>query len=203
MAMSAKAARVGRSSGPGVPEQCSKTCQTSWLSRASSWETLAFGPVRAGDGGAVQLRVGSCLALEKAREIAEWGAGILWARSTLVSVLFGLWSPIGPVLDEMGPVGLCEVGLAGRAVGAGRDRIYSWMRCGDHDLPASWAAAGLGAPFLPKRRVGASGATLFGCRALPAGGSPEHGSGGVALSSPSAAVCKLRALLSRQKGFID
>ena len=120
-----------------------------------------------------------------------------------MSVLFGLWSPIGPVLDEMGPVGLCEVGLAGRAVGAGRDRIYSWMRCGDHDLPASWAAAGVGAPFLPKRRVGASGATLFGCRALPAGGSPEHGSGGVALSSPSAAVCKLRALLSREKGFID
>ena len=108
-AISAKAARVGRSSGPGVPEQCSRTCQTSWLSNVSSGNPWVS--TQSAQAIAALCRSGSSAGLHRRRDARSrsWGTDAATGRRRrFLHVLLAaglLFAPFG-----FGCVGMLEFG---------------------------------------------------------------------------------------------
>ena len=127
MAMSAKAARVGRSSGPGVPEQCSRTCQDELAFQCLFRQPLALSPISTGNGCIVQVGVTGLLTPKQGGEVSQLGDSFGgWAASALSSVSSGLlvlvlpsaepvvsWTPSGGTVSPLLFPGLGFGGASG------------------------------------------------------------------------------------------
>ena len=163
MAMSAKAARVGRSSGPEVPEQCSRTCQTSWLSSASSGNPWCS--TQSAQAMAALCRLGSLADLHRRREARLGDAFSSRAVSALSSMSSGTGSPCHRARSLLWPVVSGWGSHAALTFKVGLGLCCRLRRCGVHNL-LTRSTTHRGAPPPPKGRIGTSGCCLASVHCL-------------------------------------